>query len=203
MSLLTDRNAYPPKNYYISCGNSTTNEATPPLTCGYVAVAVLASLLAGCAAPSDPPPVPVAAPVLSDRPNHPSRYLLRPPITPPVVRATPSPKRGGPPPTQRSRQAGFNPGGHWWSPTLWTLAMQHCIGSHESVSYTGVGPGHHYGRYQFSDATWTWASKLGGHASDWPPAVQDRAFLRLFDNGVGRHQWSTYAGCRATLGGPA
>ncbi len=81
--------------------------------------------------------------------------------------------------------------------------MEHCIGSHESVTYTGVGPGGHYGRYQFSDATWTWASKLPGHASDYPPAVQDRAFLRLFDNGVGRHQWSTYAGCRRMLGGPA
>lgn len=83
--------------------------------------------------------------------------------------------------------------------------MQHCIGSKESVSYTGIGPGGHTGHYQFSDPTFHYASGgLSGHASDWPPAVQDRAFLRLFDNGVGRHQWPrTYQVCRAIYGGPA
>lgn len=70
-------------------------------------VAVLATLLAGCAAPSGPPPIPVAAPVLSDRPNHPSRYLARP-VSSLVESATakPSPSRGGPPP-RRSQPAGF------------------------------------------------------------------------------------------------
>lgn len=81
--------------------------------------------------------------------------------------------------------------------------MQRCIGSKESVSYTGIGPGGHTGRYQFSRFTWHWATGLPGDAYQYPPAVQDRGFLRLFDNGVGRHQWSTYPTCRALLGGPA
>ena len=80
--------------------------------------------------------------------------------------------------------------------------MERCIGSHESVDWYQPGPTH-FGRFQFSDATWFWASRLHGHASDYPPAVQSQAFLRLFNNGVGRHQWSTYSGCRAQYGGPA
>jgi hypothetical protein len=83
--------------------------------------------------------------------------------------------------------------------------MQDCIKRRESGrNYQAVNPSHRYwGAYQFLDSTWRAVTGLTGHASDYPPAVQDAAFLALFDGGRGRHQWSTYGYCRAIYGGPA
>jgi len=83
--------------------------------------------------------------------------------------------------------------------------MQSCIRWRESRgNYRAVDPsGTSFGGYQFLDATWGYVTGLSGHASAYGPAVQDAAFRRLFANGAGRHQWSTYPSCRALLGGPA
>ncbi len=85
--------------------------------------------------------------------------------------------------------------------------MQLCIAQHEShgnpLAHNPAGPGY-WGRYQFEDGLWHGATGLYGHASQYPASVQDAAFLRVFDDGRGRHRWaSTYAICRTTLGGPA
>jgi hypothetical protein len=47
-----------------------------------------------------------------------------------------------------------------------------------------------YGAYQFQDGTWHHVTGLPGHASDYPPAVQDAAFFKAFNNGKGRMAWN-------------
>jgi hypothetical protein len=85
--------------------------------------------------------------------------------------------------------------------------MQLCISHFEShgnlLAHNPEGPGY-WGRYQFEDGLFHGATGLRGHASSYSAAIQDRAFLTVFDGGRGRHRWAnTYAMCRTTLGGPA
>lgn len=117
-------------------------------------LAVAAALLAGCAAPSDPPPIPVAAPVLSDRPNHPSRYLLRPPVPRPAVSASLGPvtsrPKVGPPPPQRSRPVGFTAWRH-------SATARRVLACESHGNYTDMS--HHagtiyYGAWQANAAFW-------------------------------------------------
>jgi hypothetical protein len=51
------------------------------------------------------------------------------------------------------------------------------------------------GAYQFIDATWTGTTGLRPPASAYPPAMQDRAFYRLWANGRGAHNWNASRHC--------
>lgn len=62
-----------------------------------------------------------------------------------------------------------------------------CIRWHESRdNYTAPGGG----AYQFEDGTWEAVTGLPGPAEDYPPAVQDAAALKLFDE-RGFEPWTT------------
>lgn len=51
------------------------------------------------------------------------------------------------------------------------------------------------GAYQFLDSTWQSVTGLPGRAMDYPPAVQDRAFYKLWNGGKGANQWVTASLC--------
>lgn len=51
------------------------------------------------------------------------------------------------------------------------------------------------GAYQFIDATWTGTTGLRPPASAYAPAVQDRAFAKLWAGGRGAHHWNASRGC--------
>ncbi len=51
------------------------------------------------------------------------------------------------------------------------------------------------GAYQFINATWTGVTGLRPPASAYPPAVQDRAFVRLWAGGRGAHNWDASRHC--------
>ena len=51
------------------------------------------------------------------------------------------------------------------------------------------------GAYQFINATWTGTTGLPAPASAHPPAVQDRAFIKLWDGGRGAHNWNASRHC--------
>ena len=51
------------------------------------------------------------------------------------------------------------------------------------------------GAYQFIDATWAHATGLRPPASAYSPAVQDRAFVKLWDGGRGAHHWNASRHC--------
>ena len=51
------------------------------------------------------------------------------------------------------------------------------------------------GAYQFVDGTWHAVTGLSGHAKDYPPSVQDRAFYKLWNGGRGAHHWVTAHKC--------
>ena len=78
----------------------------------------------------------------------------------------------------------------------WVDSVRLCIRQRESHgNYRIVSRGtykgmHAYGAYQFQDPTWHSVTGLPGHASDYPPAVQDAAFLKLFANGKGKSNWN-------------
>jgi hypothetical protein len=74
-------------------------------------------------------------------------------------------------------------------------AVRRCIlareshGDYQAVSKATYHGMHAYGGYQFQDPTWFHVTHLPGHASDYPEAVQDAAFLKLYANGAGRSNW--------------
>jgi len=51
------------------------------------------------------------------------------------------------------------------------------------------------GAYQFIDATWRGTTGLPGHAKNYPPATQDRAFVKLWAGGKGAHNWNASRSC--------
>jgi len=51
------------------------------------------------------------------------------------------------------------------------------------------------GGYQFLDSTWQYVTGLPGRAMNYPPATQDSAFWKLWDNGRGASQWVTHSHC--------
>lgn len=80
----------------------------------------------------------------------------------------------------------------------WVERVRLCIRHAESRdNYTArSATGKYTGAYQFSNATWQSTTGTPGPASAYPPAVQDAAFLKLFNGGKGGSQWTTYARCR-------
>lgn len=61
-----------------------------------------------------------------------------------------------------------------------TNAVRLCIRHHESTDNYKTNTGnHYYGAYQFSRATWHAVTGLSGTADQYPPAVQDAAFMKL------------------------
>lgn len=79
----------------------------------------------------------------------------------------------------------------------WVERIRFCIMQHESHGnykalnrYSGAS-----GAYQFMDATWHAVTGLSGKAMNYPPAVQDAAFYKLFANGKGARNWTTYSMC--------
>lgn len=80
--------------------------------------------------------------------------------------------------------------------------VQRCIRRHEShrdynvvAYYNGV---RYSGAWQFADATWEWVTGLPAPASSYSKAVQDKAFLKLWNNGAGASHWSTAEGCSSS-----
>jgi hypothetical protein len=51
------------------------------------------------------------------------------------------------------------------------------------------------GAYQFINSTWTGTTGLRPPASAYPPAVQDRAFAKLWAGGRGAHNWDASRSC--------
>jgi len=51
------------------------------------------------------------------------------------------------------------------------------------------------GAYQFINGTWRGVTGLPGSAKDYPPAVQDRAFVKLWAGGRGAHNWNASRSC--------
>ncbi len=51
------------------------------------------------------------------------------------------------------------------------------------------------GAYQFINATWTGVTHLAPPARAYPPATQDRAFIRLWAGGAGAHNWDASRSC--------
>jgi hypothetical protein len=51
------------------------------------------------------------------------------------------------------------------------------------------------GAYQFINDTWRGVTGLPGSAKDYPPAVQDRAFIKLWAGGRGAHNWDASRHC--------
>ena len=62
-------------------------------------------------------------------------------------------------------------------------------GNYHAVSKETYRGMHAYGGYQFQDPTWWRVTHLRGHASDYPPSVQDAAFIKLYAGGKGRSNW--------------
>ena len=82
----------------------------------------------------------------------------------------------------------------------WLVRVAACIRREESGGdYTTDTGNGYYGAYQFSDSTWHAVSGLPGHASDYPPSVQDywfmRVFARLRGDRVRQQQWGTWRSC--------
>lgn len=78
------------------------------------------------------------------------------------------------------------------SPSDWVESVRLCIIARESGGnyraqnrYSTAS-----GAYQFIDGTWRAVTGLPGSAKDYPAAVQDAAFYKLFDNGRGRGHWN-------------
>lgn len=93
------------------------------------------------------------------------RNILNPPPAPAPVAASTSSYA----PTQVQSSGGGGAGG-----------LAACIRSHEG-GYTQSDPtGTYHGGYQFDDQTWHAATGLSGHASDYPPSVQDHAFQHWY-----------------------
>jgi len=82
------------------------------------------------------------------------------------------------------------------STSAWVESVRRCIvhresrGNYRAVSRETYHGMHAYGAYQFQDPTWRGVTGLLGHASDYPPAIQDAAFITLFANGKGRSNWN-------------
>lgn len=51
------------------------------------------------------------------------------------------------------------------------------------------------GAYQFLDSTWRNVTGLSGRAMNYSPAIQDKAFYKLWNNGAGASQWTTSYHC--------
>jgi Transglycosylase-like domain len=86
----------------------------------------------------------------------------------------------------------------------WVGSIQRCIAHYESHgNLRAHNPAGYWGRYQFADGLWFGTTGLRGHASQYDAAIQDAAFLAVFDGGRGRSRWSTYPLCRSIYGGPA
>lgn len=78
------------------------------------------------------------------------------------------------------------------SPSDWIEGVRLCIIARESGGNYNAQNRYSTasGAYQFLDGTWRAVTGLGGSAKDYPPAVQDAAFYKLFDNGRGKSHWN-------------
>lgn len=122
-----------------------------------------------------------------------------------IPRTSPSPLRSGSVAAKPARSRVPAPPRAVATGSWWVEQMRDCIARRESGrSLTAVDPtGSYFGRYQFDRRSWRIASGLSGTADQYGAAEQDRAFYVWFDNGKGRHRWTTYPYCRALYGGPA
>jgi len=80
--------------------------------------------------------------------------------------------------------------------SAWVEQVRACIMHRESRGdYKAIGvwieslKDRATGAYQFLRSTWHNVTGLPGEARDYPPAVQDAAFYKLFANGAGRNHW--------------
>jgi len=133
---------------------------------------------------------------IKDRPSLTSRAYVRPATPAPIPTAkpkTPAKKTTKPTTTRRNATVPQHFG------TAYLVAMAACIRHHESGVYTRNSGNGYYGAYQISDRMWHTQTGLPGHASDYPKAVQDYWFMKIWSklktDAVRQQQWVTYKYC--------
>lgn len=162
----------------------------------WLAILLSALLLASCGSAG---PEPVASqsskPVSVTTSGWPSAVQYSGSSKAPAVPSSTTSAPTRPKPSSASAKPGSKPKAR--SGAGWVERVRRCVLHRESrgnykIRSKVADPNGRYawGGYQFQDATWRSVTGLPGHASQYPKAVQDAAFVKLFDNGKGKHHWA-------------
>lgn len=123
-----------------------------------------------------------------------SRQHYRKPFVPkPTAAPAPKPKPVAKPAPKPAPKPAAKPAPRHVAPG----GIAACIRKYESGDdYTAQNPSSTAsGAYQFLDSTWQGVTGLPGRAMNYPPATQDAAFWKLWNNGRGASQWVTAFHC--------